>query len=258
MKNKWKNQIHILSHSTYDTTHNHDENGITDVISSVVLQSNEMTIATYQRFLEVVFLLGFITHVKSFAALSKLGKASPMAVRVQHHAFKFSSSFEADAMSQQEKVIDILQECAIDRSAEALDVISTLENLEKTLPNDALRDIDLASAVDGKFELIFSSAVANIPLIGNILGGYMPNREIITFDLKNKEMSLVVELLPFLPSIDVYGDSLVLNDENATLEYTVRGKEGKPPSQWKILFADDNIVAARSSVTGLNVIRRIS
>ncbi len=200
-----------------------------------------MKIQSYQWLLELMLLLGQITHAKSFVLFSKFRQATCTVLGEE-----FDDS--------QKRVSDILQKCAKDRSAKALDVISILENLEK---KDTFQGNDLAVAIDGKFELIFSSAVANIPLIGNMLGGYMPNREIITFDLENKKMSLVVELLPFLPPINVHGDSLVLNDD-ATLEYTVRGKEGKPPSQWKILYADDDTVAARSSVTGLNVIRRLS
>lgn len=153
----------------------------------------------------------------------------------------------------------LLQECATERSANTSEVIAKLEELESSAAagTSNLDQIDLRTALDGQFELVFSSAVANLPLLGNIWGGYMPNREIITFDFRKKEMSLIVELFPFLPTIDIYGDSLALDESNATLEYLIRGKEELPPSQWKILYADDNVVAARSSVTGLNVIRRL-
>jgi len=163
-------------------------------------------------------------------------------------------------------LVDVLQKCAIDRSAKASDVIETLEELEKSLESKPLgstsiylKEVDLSTALDGTFELIFSSAVANLPILGNLCGGYMPNKEIITFDLEKKQMSLVVELLPFLPSIDIFGESLALDKDGATLEYVVQGNEQKPPSQWKILYCDvsGEIIAARSSVTGLNVIRRI-
>lgn len=161
---------------------------------------------------------------------------------------------------------DVLQKCAIDRSAKASDVIETLEKLERSLTSKPLgstsiylKEVDLSTALDGTFELIFSSAVANLPILGNLCGGYMPNKELITFDLEKKQMSLVVELLPFLPSIDIYGESLALDEDGATLNYVVQGKEQKPPSQWKILYSDvsGEIIAARSSVTGLNVIRRV-
>ena len=132
-----------------------------------------------------------------------------------------------------------------------------LAHQKSTVSQSATKFID-RNLVEGKFELVFSSAVAGIPFIGKILDGYMPNREIITFDFDSKEMSLVVELLPFLPTIDIYGADLKWDEQDAVLEYTVRGKEETSPSQWDMLFADDNVVAARSSVTGLNVIWRLS
>mmetsp|Transcript_22366 Transcript_22366/g.26944 ORF Transcript_22366/g.26944 Transcript_22366/m.26944 type:complete len:106 (+) Transcript_22366:1-318(+) len=104
-----------------------------------------------------------------------------------------------------------------------------------------------------------------LPLVGNLLNGYMPNREIITFDFakEKQQMSLIVETLPFLPTIDIYGDDLQWDEATSTIEYTVRRKhnnsstESNKKSTWKILYADQDIVAAKSSVTGLNVIRRI-
>ena len=47
-------------------------------------------------------------------------------------------------------------------------------------------------------------------------------------------MSLIVELLSFLPTIDIYGAGLKWGEQGAVLEYTavVRGGEETPPSQW--------------------------
>lgn len=156
------------------------------------------------------------------------------------------------------KIENVIRECATQRSVDASVVISTLEKLENTCSNNNPfnNSVD-ENVIGGKFELIFSSAVANLPVLGSVFGGYMPNKEIITFDLEEKQMSLIVELLPFLPTIDIFGDSLQFNKETGIIEYTIRGKEEQPPSKWDILYADNNVVAARSSVTGLNVIRRV-
>jgi len=151
---------------------------------------------------------------------------------------------------------EVIRRCAMERSVDASDVISILERMEQLPALDRER-IDVKS-VSGEFELIFSSAVAKLPLLGSWFNGYMPNRETITFDTERKQMSLIVELLPFLPKINIYGDELTWDEKAGVLEYTVkRGKEENPaPSRWTVLYADDEVVAARSSVTGLNVIRR--
>eukprot|EP01083_Nonionella_stella_P116114 344793_1 len=145
-----------------------------------------------------------------------------------------SFSSNSSPVEFEKDLVNVLQKCAIDRSAKASDVIETLEKLERSLTSKPLgstsiylKEVDLSTALDGTFELIFSSAIANLPILGNLCGGYMPNKEIITFDLEKKEMSLVVELLPFLPSIDIFGESLTLNKDGATLEYVVQGKEQK-------------------------------
>jgi len=157
---------------------------------------------------------------------------------------------------------EVIRQCANKQAVDAAIVISALETLEKGIhiasatSRQSSTRID-ATSLDGNFELIFSSSVANLPLVGKLFGGYMPNKEIITFDIDRKQMSLIVELFPFLPTIDIYGDSLTYDETAAALEYQIRGKEGKPPSRWDILYADGDIVAARSSVTGLNVIRRV-
>ena len=68
-------------------------------------------------------------------------------------------------------------------------------------------------------------------------------------------MKLEVELFSFLPNIDIVGEDLQWQDETSSLTYRVQGKDKQ--SQWKVLYADDDLVAAESSVTGLNVIQRI-
>ena len=111
-----------------------------------------------------------------------------------------------------------------------------------------------ATAADlaGTWELVFSSAAAKIPL----LDGYMPNRELLTWDLKAARLELEIETLPMLPKVRVVGESLAWDEATQTLTYTVGSK---PTSEWKLLFFDasDGVIAARSSVTGLNLIRRL-
>ena len=70
-------------------------------------------------------------------------------------------------------------------------------------------------------------------------------------------MSLAVETLPFIPSINIYGDELTWDADGSTLSYRIRSDQPKPLSTWRILYADAELVAARSSVTGLNVIKRV-
>ena len=70
------------------------------------------------------------------------------------------------------------------------------------LPQDIVRrflarcDADeLISAADlqgHRWELIFSSAAAKLPL----LDGYMPNREVLTWDLERSRLELEIETLP--------------------------------------------------------------
>ena len=107
----------------------------------------------------------------------------------------------------------------------------------------------------GRFELVFSSGVANLPLVGRILNGYLPNNEIVEFNPEEGFMTLDVETLPFLPTISIKGNELQWNQESAVLSYVIEGKDKR--SEWKVLYAEDSMVAAKSSVTGLNIIKRI-
>lgn len=138
--------------------------------------------------------------------------------------------------------------CAVKRDAPAAEVIDALDELE-------IQPVGLpavASDLDGQWELIFSSAAAKVPFID----GYMPNREVLTWDLEARRLELAIETLPFVPAIRVVGEKLSWDEQAQMLSYTVGDK---PPSTWTILFVDraNGVVAARSSVTGLNVIKRL-
>jgi hypothetical protein len=112
--------------------------------------------------------------------------------------------------------------------------------------------------VAGTFELIFSSAVAQLPVVGSWLDGYLPNKETIQFDFEKGKMTLNVDTLPFLPTLTIVGEDLTWQEDessSSTLSYKIQGKD--KTSYWKILYADETVVVGKSSVTGLNVIRRI-
>lgn len=146
----------------------------------------------------------------------------------------------------------LLSECIATRSTSADQVIQELQKLDNLTDPPKIAQ----SNVVGKFELVFSSGVANLPLVGKILNGYLPNREIIEFNPEEGFMTLDVETLPFLPIISIKGSNLQWNQESAVLSYIIEGKDKR--SEWKVLYADDAMVAAKSSVTGLNIIKRIS
>ncbi|KAJ1477687.1 hypothetical protein T484DRAFT_2023656 [Baffinella frigidus] len=142
---------------------------------------------------------------------------------------------------------DIVQRAAL-RRAEAAEILPALEELLATKPQlGAIGEEDIA----GEFELVFSSAVANVPF----LKGFFPNKEILSFDLQAKVLKLEIEILPFLPKINVIGNGLVFDPAASTLTYQV--KEGQEPTVWELFYAADGVLGAKSSKTGLNVARRI-
>lgn len=151
-------------------------------------------------------------------------------------------------------VSSTLFRAASQRSVPSSELLPLLEKLDKEHTSTST-PIPRA-LVEGTYELIYSSAVANLPLgLGSILDGYLPNKEIINFDLKGGLLSLRVETLPFLPSIDIEGENLTYDDATSNLVYTVKGKNKS--SAWTVLYADETLLAAKSSVTGLNVIKKL-
>lgn len=146
---------------------------------------------------------------------------------------------------------EVLSECVTTRSTPADQVIRELQKLDNATDPPKI----LPSNVVGKFELVFSSGVANLPLVGRILNGYLPNKEIIEFNPEEGFVTLDVETLPFVPTISIKGNNLQWNQESAVLSYIIEGNDKR--SEWKVLYADDSMVAAKSSVTGLNIIKRI-
>ena len=185
-----------------------------------------------------------------------------------------SSADDTNGNDDRNYVQEILESCALDRNVDSKILIETLKSLEKqredTLSTGTTSTSIPKDLVTGAFELIFSSSVANLPVVGFLCKGYMPNREIISFDFDDEKgrggkLKLDVETIPnVIPTITIIGDDLMYNEETNTISYKVRKNDKKDgassdvkTSEWKILYATDKIVAAKSSVTGYNVIRRI-
>ena len=143
----------------------------------------------------------------------------------------------------------VLTRCALQRDSPAEDVLRTLEELERAQCTEPAAVADF----DGRWELVWSSAATKLPL----LNGYMPNRELLSWDLQAAQLRLEIETLPFLPKISIVGEGLAFDEAAQTLTYAIKDK---PPSQWRLLYVDRaaGVMAARSSVTGLNVIKRVS
>ena len=139
--------------------------------------------------------------------------------------------------------IDLINQCARDRSAKPDDVVAALAVLRAERPRPPTRE-----SFGGVWELVWNDKLAKVPVVN----GYMPNRETLTWDLDAGLLDLRVETLPFLPEIKIRGENLVYAD--GVLTYTVGDK---PPSTWDVFHAADGVVCAKSSATGLNVIRRI-
>ena len=142
-----------------------------------------------------------------------------------------------------ERSIACINQCANDRSQKPDDVVAALAVLRATRPRPPTRD-----SFGGIWELVWNDKIARVPLIN----GYMPNKEVLTWDLERGELDLRVETLPFLPEIKIRGENLTYAD--GVLYYTVGDKA---PSTWDVFHADDGVVCAVSSATGVNVIRRI-
>ncbi|XRB01641.1 hypothetical protein NFJ02_12g09920 [Pycnococcus provasolii] len=127
------------------------------------------------------------------------------------------------------------------------DVAQAMERLRKDNSSSSVpREL-----VEGQFELVYSTLLRKLPLVD---WGYMPTKETIVWDLDNEEMRLTIETLPFLPTIDVVGNSLTYDEATSTLTYQIRDK---PPSTWRVFYANDTLFAADSSKTGLCLVRRI-
>lgn len=144
---------------------------------------------------------------------------------------------------------DVLRRAAKGRNGGATrdEIMKALEELQAS-PYPAAP----VALVEGRYVLVFSSAIIDVPFVE----GFMPNREVLNFDFSgSQQMQLEIETVPFLPSMQVIGENCSYNEPNATVSYCIRGNA--KASHWHILFADDEILVGESSVTGLNICRRL-
>ena len=147
---------------------------------------------------------------------------------------------DSDAVAM---AIATVNRCARDRSTGPEEAIRALDILRAERPRPPTRD-----SFGGTWELVWNDKIAKVPVIN----GYMPNKEVLTWDLERGVLDLTVDTLPLVPSIKIRGENLTYAD--GVLTYNVGNK---PPSTWDVFHADGDVVCAGSSATGVNVIRRI-
>ncbi|CAJ1946045.1 unnamed protein product [Cylindrotheca closterium] len=157
-------------------------------------------------------------------------------------------------------VQEALDQCILDRNVDPDQMIDLLENLSNEHDLRPNQSYDCQRDLQGSFEFVFSSSIAEIPLIGKRLfrGYYLPMREIIHFDFTNLTMGMEVKLLPLpnFPTFTLQGHDLQWHPNEAQLTYQFDGKDNT--SVWNILYADGNMLVAKCSVhLGLVVLRRI-
>jgi len=180
----------------------------------------------------------------------------------------------ADSMPEipepRESPADVVKLCALKKDVPASVVSRYLEKLEAEVARE--RDASrwsaeiFGNAASGdvySWDLVWSSSVADLPVVGDLLGGYFPNRETLQWDLEGRRLDLEVELFPTdwkkefsfdAPCIQVEGKNLCFDADAGTLTYQVIDK----PTTWTLIFADAEagVIAARSSLSGYSVIRR--
>ena len=176
----------------------------------------------------------------SIAALGSSLRPSSLKARSGSTATSAALTDENDAVAM---AVRTVTRCARDRSAAPEEVLQALDILRAERPRPPTRD-----SFGGKWELVWNDKIAKVPLIN----GYMPNKEVLTWDLERGVLDLRVETLPLLPEVKIRGENLTYED--GVLYYEVGDK---PPSTWDVFHAEDGVVCAESSATGLNVIRRI-
>lgn len=157
-------------------------------------------------------------------------------------------------------VQEALEQCVMDRNVDPDQMIDLLKNLLKVHDLRPNQSFDWYGDLQGSFELVFSSSIAEIPLVGkNVFHGYfVPMREIVHFDFPNHTMGMEVKFLPLpnFPTFTFWGHNLEWNPEEAQVTYQMDGKDNT--SVWKILYADGHVLVAECSVhLGLVVLRRI-
>eukprot|EP00232_Nephroselmis_pyriformis_P022554 CAMPEP_0182855724 /NCGR_PEP_ID=MMETSP0034_2-20130328/2017_1 /TAXON_ID=156128 /ORGANISM="Nephroselmis pyriformis, Strain CCMP717" /LENGTH=203 /DNA_ID=CAMNT_0024986729 /DNA_START=1 /DNA_END=612 /DNA_ORIENTATION=- len=159
----------------------------------------------------------------------------------------------AFASSPDDSMVQVVRNAALKREGAADDVIAALDAMQEA----AGQPVD-KSLIEGKWELVFSSSIGKVPLVK----GYMPVQEIITFEglgAENGFIRLDTDVLFGLTMSMYPGDVFNWDAERAELEFNFRKREGGEPSalkSWAFFYGDGEVLAARSSGTGLNVLRR--
>jgi len=177
-------------------------------------------------------------------SIATLGSSlRPSSLRPHRGSTAITAAFtdENDAVAM---AVRTVTRCATrDRSAGPEEILKALDILRAERPRPPTRD-----SFGGTWELVWNDKIAKMPLIN----GYMPNKEVLTWDLERGVLDLTVDTLPLVPSIKIRGENLTYAD--GVLTYNVGNK---PPSTWDVFHADGDVVCAVSSATGVNVIRRI-
>ena len=176
----------------------------------------------------------------SIATLGSSLRPSSLKPRRGSTAASAALDDESDAVAM---AVRTVTRCARDRSTGPEEMLKALDILRAARPRPPSRD-----SFGGTWELVWNDKIAKVPMIN----GYMPNKEVLTWDLERGVLELTVATLPLLPEIKIRGENLTYDD--GVLTYTVGDK---PPSTWDVFHADGDVVAAVSSATGVNVIRRI-
>jgi len=163
-------------------------------------------------------------------------------------------------------VQEALESCVVGRDVDPDQMIDLLQNLLKVHDLRPNQSYDWYGDLQGSWEFVFSSAIADVPLIGkNLFQGYfVPMLEIIHFDFPQQTMGMEVQFLPVrnFPTYTLKASNLKFDAEKAEVSYQMDAKKKEQDvtssSIWKILYADGHVLAADCSERlGMVVLRRI-
>mmetsp|Transcript_37795 Transcript_37795/g.52483 ORF Transcript_37795/g.52483 Transcript_37795/m.52483 type:complete len:209 (+) Transcript_37795:132-758(+) len=192
---------------------------------------------------------GYFPHSSISSVLSKRQKLVP-----QKRLATFRgpvANLKRVEMQEARKIVD---DCALKRKGDAKEVIKAMENLEE-MHNEVIVPFEF----NGRWELVFSSSIANVPF----LNGFMPVKEIVTFSKVNEPggfIRLDTDVLGIMSFSRLPGDVLEWDGAKEKLSFNLRSKDGEAPSSvksWTFFHAEGDVLAARSSGTGLNLLRRV-
>jgi len=183
-------------------------------------------------------------------------------VQSSKQGFSSSKSISTQLFFKSPIVQEALEQCVFDRDVDPDQMIDLLENLLKVHELRPNQSFDWYGDLQGSWELVFSSAIANLPLVGKKLfqGYFVPMREIIHFDIPHHTMGMEVQFLPLdnFPTYTNWAYDLKWHPKKAELTYQMENNKDDLTSVWKILYADGHVLVADCSERlGLVVLRRI-